>query len=216
MLYIQKKQEPVSLMKYRKQKFSYFDGYPDKDDVRERLLEEQGYLCAYCMRRIDKNHMKIEHWYPEDRLNDIQRLDYRNMLGACEGHIPGTKQSDDTCDTHKGNELLVVNPLEQTTLETIQYRTATGEIFSEEDVIQNDLNNTLNLNSEKHQLMRNRKETLDAVINEMSKLQQKGIWNRKMIESMLKVYQGTDSEGKKREYSGIVVWYLKKKMNKAK
>lgn len=216
MLYIQKKQEPVSLTKYRKQKFSYFDGYPDKDDVRERLLEEQGYLCAYCMRRIDKNHMKIEHWYPEDRLNDIQRLDYRNMLGACEGHIPGTKQSDDTCDTHKGNELLVVNPLEQTTLETIQYRTATGEIFSEEDVIQNDLNNTLNLNSEKHQLMRNRKETLDAAINEMSKLQQKGIWNRKMIESMLKVYQGTDSEGKKREYSGIVVWYLKKKMNKAK
>lgn len=84
MLYIQKRQEPSSLTKYRKQKFAYYDGYPDKDDIREQLLEEQGHLCAYCMRRIDKEHMKIEHWYPEDRLTDAERLEYRNMLGACE------------------------------------------------------------------------------------------------------------------------------------
>ena len=40
MLYIQKKQEPASLIRYRKQKFAHFDGYPDKDDVRKQLLEE--------------------------------------------------------------------------------------------------------------------------------------------------------------------------------
>lgn len=216
MLYIQKKQEPASLTKYRKQKFAYFDGYPDKDDVREQLLEEQGHLCAYCMRRIDKDHMKIEHWYPEDRLNDIERLDYKNMLGACEGHIAGSKGADDTCDTHKGNDLIVVNPQDKVTLDKIEYRTATGEIFSEDEYIQKDLHITLNLNSEKHQLMRNRKDTLNAVISEMRKLQQNGNWSRKLIETMLSFYQGTDPNGKKKEYAGIVVWYLQKKLSQSK
>ncbi len=216
MLYIQKKQEPASLTRYRKQKFAHFDGYPDKDDVRKQLLEEQGHLCAYCMRRIDKEHMKIEHWYPEDRLTDKERLDYGNMLGACEGHIMGSKGSDDTCDTHKRNELIVVNPKDKSTINKIQYRTATGEIYSEDADIQKDLHITLNLNSEKHQLKKNRKETLEAVIREMGKLQQKGIWNRKIVENMLSFYQGTDSEGMKKEYAGIVVWYLQKKLNKAR
>lgn len=160
--------------------------------------------------------MKIEHWYPEDRLADLERLDYKNMLGACEGHIPGTKGSDDTCDTHKGNEPITANPQDKVTLDKIQYRTATGEIYSEDDDIQKDLHTTLNLNSEKHQLMRNRKDTLNAVSDEMSKLQRTGIWNRRLLENMLSIYQGTDSEGKKMEYAGIVVWYLQKKLAQSK
>ena len=110
MLYIKKEKEPESLTRYRKNKFAYFDGYKDKDDIRKKLLEEQGWLCAYCMRRIDIEHMKIEHWYPEDRLSDAERLEYNNMLGACLGHMDGTKGSDDTCDTHKENAVITVNP----------------------------------------------------------------------------------------------------------
>lgn len=50
MIYIKKGKEPDSLTKYKKQKFAYYDGYKEKDDVREMLLKEQGYLCAYCMK----------------------------------------------------------------------------------------------------------------------------------------------------------------------
>lgn len=82
MIYIQKGNEPASLTEYKKQQYAYFDGC-NKEDIREKLLEEQGDLCAYCMRRIDKDHMKIEHWYPEDKLSEHERLDYRNMLGVC-------------------------------------------------------------------------------------------------------------------------------------
>ena len=213
MLYIQKKQEPDSLTKYRKQRFAHFDGYPNKDDIRRQLLEEQDHLCAYCMRRIDQEHMKIEHWYPEDRLTDKERLEYKNMLGVCEGHIAGSKGADDTCDAHKGNELIVVNPQERSTVDKIKYRTATGEIYSEDASIQKDLHITLNLNSEKHQLKKNRKDTLDAVIREMRKLQQNGVWNRKIMESMLSFYESTHSGGMKKEYAGIVIWYLQKKLN---
>ena len=57
MLYIKKGREPESLIKYRKKKFAYYDGYDRKDDIRKNLLIEQGFLCAYCMRRIDIKNM---------------------------------------------------------------------------------------------------------------------------------------------------------------
>ena len=62
MLFIRKGSEPDSLIKYRKEKFAYYDGYEKKDDIRKKLLEEQGYLCAYCMRRINIKNMKILFW----------------------------------------------------------------------------------------------------------------------------------------------------------
>lgn len=214
MLYIQKGREPRSLTRYRKQQFAYFDGYTDKDDIRNQLLEEQGFLCAYCMRRISIDKMKIEHWYPEDKLTDAERLDYGNMLAACEGHKEGTKGSDDTCDTHKANTEIKVNPTCKETLEKVMYKTSTGEIYSQDEDIQKDLNITLNLNSDKHMLKLNRKTTLDSAIIEMRRLQQNGSWSQSFVKNMLKQYQEKNSEGKKKEYAGIVVWYLQKKLAK--
>ncbi len=48
MIYIKKGKEPAFLTAYKKQKYVYFDGYDKKDDIREQLLKDQGYLCAYC------------------------------------------------------------------------------------------------------------------------------------------------------------------------
>lgn len=214
MLYIRKGHEPESLIKYRKEKFAYFDGYEKKDDIRRSLLEEQGFLCAYCMRRIDIRHMKIEHWYPEDRLSDEERLEYHNLLGTCVGHIEGTKGEDDTCDTHKGNNVITVNPQDITTLKKIKYRTSTGEIYSDDENIERELDEILNLNSEKHLLKENRKAVLDSVIFQMSRMQKQGNWNRKFVEAVRKKYESKDSQGKRKEYAGIVLWYLEKKLKK--
>ena len=52
MRYIRKGDSPESLLRYARNKNAYYDGYREKDDVREQLLQEQGYLCGYCMRRI--------------------------------------------------------------------------------------------------------------------------------------------------------------------
>ena len=216
MLYIKKGEGPASLTKYRKQKFAYYDGYKEKDDIRENLLKEQGYLCAYCTRRIDMAHMKIEHWYPEERLEDAQRLDYQNMLGVCLGHISGTKGSDDTCDAHKGSELIKVNPLDKSSLLTIKYKSSTGEIYSEDKDIQKDIDITLNLNSTRHLLKENRKELLNVLISEMSKMQKRGIWNKKILEAMRTKYENVNSEGKKSEYAGIALWYLDKRLKNVK
>ena len=59
MIFINKKQEPKSLLKYRVNKRNLaditYDNFRDKDDVRDALLAEQGHICAYCMQRITKD-----------------------------------------------------------------------------------------------------------------------------------------------------------------
>lgn len=211
MIYIKKGKEPPSLTAYKKEKFAYFDGC-NKEDIRKNLLAEQGRLCAYCMRRIDEDSMKIEHWYLEDRLSEREKLDYRNMLGVCEGHIDGQSGKWDTCDAHKKNQLLTIDPQNAQQISEIKYRTKSGEIYSDNPDIDKDLNDTLNLNSEKHFLKQNRKAILDEVIKNLVSEKRKGNWNSKMLQSMKQKYEQYDSEGKKREYAGIVLWYLNKKL----
>lgn len=211
MIYIRKGKEPASLTEYKKDSYAYFDGC-NKDDIRESLLKEQGYLCAYCMRRIDKKHMKIEHWYPEERLSEREKLEYKNMLGTCEGHVEGKKGKTDTCDAHKGSQIIKVNPCNETTLKTIKYKSSTGEICADDPDIQNDLNHKLNLNSPEHYLKMNRKAKLDSVIRELSQRAPKGTWTKDMLSAFLDEYTKNDSEGKKKEYLGIVIWYIKRKL----
>ena len=44
---------------------TYSDAGIPKDQLKESLLKEQGYLCAYCMSRISEDTMKVEHWHPQ-------------------------------------------------------------------------------------------------------------------------------------------------------
>ena len=87
-----------------------------------------------------------------------------------------------------------------------------GEIYSENEDIQKDLNETLNLNSEGHRLPQNRKEKLNAVINEIAKTIPQGTWTKEKIRNLMIEYGKCNSEGKKTEYLGIIQWYLGKKM----
>lgn len=214
MLYINKGKEPDSLTRYKKQRHAYFDGFREKDDIREKLLEEQGYLCAYCMRRIDIRHMKIEHWYPENKLTEIEKLDYRNMLGSCMGHIDGTDgKKADTCDAAKKGNVIVVNPQNKSTLRKIKYKSF-GEIYSDDDVIDRDINETLNLNSQEHMLALNRKQLLHQLIAELNKMQKSGIWGKHILEQAKKKYMEKDRMGRKKEYAGVAIWYLDKKLSR--
>lgn len=168
------------------------------------------------MRRIDKKHMKIEHWKPEKLLTAKETLDYSNMLGCCLGHIDGTSGDDDTCDTKKGDTPIKVNPHDKSTINKIKYKTATGEIYSDDEQIDKDLNKILNLNSDKHMLKLNRKETLNQVISELSQMQKNGIWNDKILSMVKNKYELQNAQGMKKEYAGIVTWYLNKKLKNIK
>jgi len=208
MIFIKKGKEPHSLTEYKKQPHAFYDNC-NKDDIRESLLREQGYLCAYCMRRITKAHMKIEHWYPESKLDVAECMDYSNMLGCCVGHKDHYDRAGDTCDTHKGDAEITLTPLNNDHIAKIKYRTGTGEIYSDDPVIEHDLNVTLNLNCKEQQLKENRKAVLKTIQNQ---IQKKGTLSRAKWAKILKMYTSVDSEGQRKEYAGIAIWYINRKL----
>lgn len=223
MIYIKKGNPPGSLILYRKQKHAYYGGYKEKDDIREQLLREQGYLCAYCMRRISKDQMKIEHWYPESHMTDDECLDYYNMLGCCPGHNDGEDGSKDTCDTRKGDIVIGIDPRKPEHISRIDYESKSGKITSDEQemkvnfvsadgrafsditTFKKDLTVTLNLNSPAHHLPENRKQALDTLKDVLIKKKKQGQWNQAMLNKLIQKYSTPDENGHLPEYAGIML-----------
>ncbi|WP_343083989.1 retron system putative HNH endonuclease [Blautia producta] len=218
MRYIEKSEEPKSLTEYKKNRNAYFDGL-DKDEIRAALLKEQGYLCGYCMRRIkSEKETKIEHIVPQSVLREDERqaLDYKIMLGVCYGNSKkGRKKEALTCDAHRGNEDLHVNPFNSRHINDIKY-TSEGRIFSDDEEMMESLDQVLNLNYDGPDtyLMKNRAAVLQACKNKLSELQKQGTWNKKLLQQMLMYYEKPDDQGRMIPYSGIAIWYLKKKLSK--
>ena len=161
MIYIRKGTEPRSLTEYRNQPGATYEGYREKDALRDALLEEQGYICAYCMRRISKEKMKIEHWKAQnapDGTGAKHALEYQNMLGVCLGN-QSSPHDMQTCDTYRGNAELFVDPRKEAHTQQIAYR-GDGTIYSEDSRIDFDLNQRLNLNCEGALLKQGRKEAM--------------------------------------------------------
>ena len=154
MKYIQKGNTPKALTKYKDTTpGATFESVP-KAEIRIGLLDEQGWLCAYCMRRIsDKRNPKlakyrteVEHFKSQYRHPKLE-LNYKNMLGVCNGNADNEHQL--VCDKSKSKfdrtHDMFVNPLELLRIKQIFY-TTDGEILSDNEQIMHDLDIILNLN----------------------------------------------------------------------
>lgn len=219
MRYIQKELEPKSLTEYKKQANAYYDGYPEKDDVRKSLLKEQGGLCGYCMRRLkSEKDVKIEHVIPQSTLNEDERqaLDYRIMLGVCYGNEKkGRKFNALTCDAHRKNVDLHVTPFDQIGIDKIRY-TSEGYIASDDPDINDTLNNVLNLNYDGPDmyLVQNRRAVLDECKMQLRRMQKEGLWKRKNLERVLHYYETPNKKGEYVPFSGVAICYIKKQLKK--
>ena len=218
MRYIEKREEPDSLTRYKQNANAYFDGYGQKDDIRKKLLQEQGCLCGYCMRRIsDYSKVKIEHIVPQSRLKDNEReaLNYKSMLGVCYGNEKkGRSERNLTCDAHRKNTDLKVNPFDKTCIDKIKYK-SDGHIYSDDIELEQDLDVTLNLNYDGADayLVMNRREVLNACKEKLAKMKKNGMWSKSMLRKVLKEYEMPDEQGRLKPYSGIVLWYVEKRLN---
>lgn len=216
MIYIRKGREPESLTVYRKQAYATYDGYGKKEELRESLLKDQGYLCAYCMRRIenDRRYMKIEHWKPQSQLGtEAEKLDFGIMLGVCDG-CRGSADEYTTCDEHRHDTELFVNPLDRTMMASINYDRE-GYIKSTDERIEHDLNHVLNLNCKQvsSKIVLNRKSVYEECYERMKKLQAEGNWKKSMLQKVLRYYE-TQTNGKYREYVGVPLFLLNKYMKR--
>lgn len=218
MLYIKKKTEPLALTQAKRNGLQCYDEMTTdvKDAIRKQLAEEQGYLCAYCMRRMRLETMQIEHYvaqHPTDGDYDpALTIDYSNMLGVCPGnkgeYLPAKCL---TCDQHRKYKPLTVDPRNADSVALVLYM-ANGEIYSKHPSVNEDLQNTLNLNCEAVYLPQNRKAALDALKGKIytdckNKPGTKAYFQR--------LYTYLSSQDILDEYLGILLSYLQKRINSA-
>lgn len=200
---------------------------PLKSKVRETLMQEQGYLCAYCMRRIpderimetdnDLSDVYIEHWQARSSTKNTSEnkgLDYKNMLAVCSGNEKAPeargkhKRKYFTCDKKRENASLKVNPLDVVILETIYYL-SDGRMKSTDKDIDDDIHIRLNLNcsTEAVTLPQNRKAVLDAIQAEIITMEGDLYQN---CRDLLHIWENETDP--KTPYIGIAIWWLKEQI----
>lgn len=91
------------------------------DDLKQKLHEEQGYVCCYCCCRIpDSIHPKVvtEHLKPKSVHKELV-AEYTNLLRSCDGGEDQTGESKNRsvyplhCDKQKGDREIDVTPLDE-------------------------------------------------------------------------------------------------------
>ena len=122
MLHIQKKEEPLFLINFKKE-------YPSKTyeskefrkyrpRLKEALRKEQRGLCAYCCGRITQNTSHNEHIEPQNpgKYHSRKSLDYTNIVASC--------NNQRTCGCEKGNKYdaeRFISPLDKECEEKFTY-----------------------------------------------------------------------------------------------
>lgn len=205
MIHIQKNTAPRHFLCYASDPRARFDDMDSdtKSILRNALLDEQGHICAYCMKRL-KDKVKIEHYVPRNEENELQ---YTNLLVVCSGG-EGLKKKDQTCDTRKGNTVLHIDPQNAGHMQQIRYK-SNGEIFADNEDFQRDLDQTLNLNLES--LVEWRKTALEEMKvrifqNCGGSRPTRDFWERK-----LQMFQSR-ANGKLSPYCGILIYYLQRRI----
>ncbi|WP_338323270.1 retron system putative HNH endonuclease [Bifidobacterium catulorum] len=181
-----------------------------KRDVQRSLLSEQRGLCAYCMGRITLKSMHIEHYHAQHAGTDSDdelSVRYDNMLAVCDGGR-GLPYEQQTCDTHRRNDELSVNPWNDGDIRSIRYG-SNGEMRSERAAVDFDIQWTLNLNEKR--LVRNRRAALCALQQEMAVQIKKGRNLKVICRRYRRLYE---VQNPRREYAGILLDYLSRKINK--
>ena len=177
----------------------------DGDNLRKQLLEEQGYICCYCMSRIDCNNSKIEHFKPQTHYRTLQ-IDYKNLFIACSGG-EGSRAKEQYCDTKKGeNELKKVNLLSSFDGE-ISYKKESMriKIYSNDSDLNSDIEEILNLNVDI--LSKNRKQIYDNTISNLKKSGFKPDYIKRTIN-----YFKDKHNGKYEPFCEMIVYFLTKKL----
>ena len=226
MKYIQKNRTGIGyskLLKIHKDKGCYDDTKNDnsktpkvttRTDILKDLLNEQGNLCAYCMRRISLENADIEHFigqgYVDDKKNTVGKVEdtnYDNMLAVCHGNFC----KDEThCDSSRSKyqdkrPLLNISPLNRQQMNNIKF-SQSGVVYYEniddETEISFDLNKVLNLNCEN---IKNERKKLIKIIKS---LLAKHKFDKKFAQKELEHWE--ESNGSYKAYCQVVINELRK------
>jgi uncharacterized protein (TIGR02646 family) len=180
-----------------------------KNELQDALIEEQGYICAYCNRRIhkgapeDDEQLRIDHLEPKKTYKD-KVFDYYNLVGCCHGDQKETDREIPPrsihCDVSKGDisipaKLFPTSP----TCEDVVLYSSEGELTSTYPDVNEALKATLNMNCEK--LASPRKGALTPYVN--IELEPDD------VSKLITHYKTPDPTGKLEPFCGAIIGYLR-------
>lgn len=212
MIKINKGKEPLEwTAKCNTPDFTQYESIPA---LRKALLEEQGFICAYCMRQIpikdssENETSKIEHIKSRSDYPDLQ-LDYNNMLICCPESIDGNNH----CDKSKGHQSISFSLFVPQLQQSIAYSSKDGTIKSSDPTIDDELNRLLKLNNRR--LKANRLQVIEAIIATLDKKK----WKKSECQQQLEKWKERDTKNINgedvsvlRPYCGVVIHFLEKKL----
>ena len=140
-------------------------------------------------------------------------MDYSNFLAVCSGNRGKRhtrKTRDYTCDAKRNSKKLTVNPTDPNTLSSVKY-SESGEIGSDDTVINEDLTITLNLNcmSDNVRLPSARQKALEAIQNDIAENSN----DDSMLEYCKYILKEFEEEtDPKTPYVGIIIWWLRRQV----
>jgi uncharacterized protein (TIGR02646 family) len=222
MKYIEKKpsNEPSTLKNYRETTpDAKYSGFIDSEHLLKiALLEEQGHLCAYCMKRISlkrsslgrdektaKPMVEVEHYFSQDEFPE-KDLDYSNMLGVCNGYSQGEMQ----CDKSKAElRLKILNPLDKEVESYFNYSIDDSVLpLKNEEEVKPDIA-LLNLNNKN--LIKARKEAVDIARVKLIEKNPVKQWTKALIEKEIEDWSRRYKKGEDYQYRPfcmIAIWFL--------
>ncbi|MCH4895719.1 TIGR02646 family protein [Marinilabiliaceae bacterium JC040] len=204
MILIKKNKEPQEWKKYRETEGAEYQSQPY---LRKALYDEQGGICAYCMKKLDDESSnnaqnRIEHIKPRSKYKELE-LDYSNMVLCCDGHNGNIF----SCDLAKGDELISFTPLDSRFIDTISYGSKDGVIRSSNEEWNYEINKIVRLNE--GYLLDNRRAALMGFIKTIKEKN----WKRSNLKNLYDMYS-KKVNGKYQPYCGIILYFLKKKINR--
>lgn len=213
MIQIHKQKEPASLIRHRAKDKADYANYPEKDELRESLCDEQRGICCYCLGQIQAkvSYMKIDHFQCQEEYPELQ-LDYNNMLAACMGN-EGQPYKMQHCDTHKRSLLLTFNPANpKLTIQSLIHYGSDGTISSTNEDLDLEINKVLNLNVSI--LKGNRKAALEGFVIQATK-KHGGKFKKDMLQRWVNEYRGISHQNYLKPYCQVIVYWLQKRINRA-
>jgi uncharacterized protein (TIGR02646 family) len=208
--YIKKSEEPESFTVWKN--LANEDWQPSWDDFRkpqkihvhDSLLQEQGFICCYCGRRITKDISHIEHLKPRKTHQNLA-LEYTNLLASCQRERE--RKEPLHCGSKKDewyDENLMVSPLDINCAEFFRY-TEDGQILSTEVLEKKSAADTtinkLDLNIDKLKKMRS--DAIEGILEGFEEL------TEDEQQKLLQAFCQPDDNGQNQEFCAAIAYILK-------
>lgn len=183
-----------------------------KQELRKTLLNEQHYLCAYCMREIGNDETtKIEHWYPLS-MKKSAALDYHNMLAVCGGRDSQSGRVYNCCDSSKSSTVIKLNPQDAAMMNRIQYLSdgiikfeeCTAYTEDETDQIVHEINEVLLLNEKSSDLVSARAATYKACQKKLDRIRMNSANPVNDVKKLILQIKGKEVYP---QYVGVMIFY---------